>query len=624
MNIAEMKKKLAKGCIYGFKQLIQDIIYGAAKKNIDESEILKRIIKTYSAIAHCDQHALSEELSLQAHNLAHKIYELSKSYDIDIMDKIEALVKKNFEEYSVDETEQKDIWRKFSDSIMDYMKNNNPLLANDTELKREIKQLRKKLDVFFSAAERTKMLTEYLDQKCQSSLGISNAAELQDRSGDICRINKTFDKNQQIIFLYGAPGVGKTTLVKQYANASKFNHILFVQYEKSIENTLRKLCDKKTKIEASDILDYFRGLKTRERADKTLLIIDNFNDDEAEDTQAEYQHELESDLFRALKETGIHILITTRINTQSDYLEITSLKKIKEHFLSLYNDNQPLDENEDNIIDRIINAVDNNTLLVTLAAKTYREMLPNEREQFLIDLETNQIEKVTYPAPKISGYGREPFYVQLSKILKFSAILRKNERINILSSAVLLPAGGIEKEKFISLIPSKWLASLAEMTDRSWITDDGQNVMVHAGIRAVVRQNTEVMNFENCKPYCEAINKKIDMNLVGNLDERLPYYGCAVEIFRAFGDLSEIPEANKENMLWLCYNLSDLCDHLKEKRLASQICELVDDNINLLKKEYDDVRIGQIMCGTAYSLIQEVEKLRTCHVLRSCLMVQKI
>lgn len=280
------------------------------------------------------------------------------------------------------------------------MEKNNSSLVNDIKLKNQMEQLRKKLDEFFPASGHQRMLTEYLDQKCQSSLSIVNVTKLKDRQEDIDRINEAY-RNQKVVFIYGEPGIGKTTLAKQYANTSAFEYIFFLQYDKSIENTLRKLCDGQINIEVSEIINYFRVLEARGRADKTLLIIDNFNDDETEDNQAEYQHELQNDLFSSLAGTGINILLTTRINVQSDCLKISELKEIKKHFLELSNVDKLTDKEEERIIDRFIHAVDSNTMLVTLVANAYKEMTQQERMQFLEHLETNQIEKVITPYPKL-------------------------------------------------------------------------------------------------------------------------------------------------------------------------------------------------------------------------------
>lgn len=62
----------------------------------------------------------------------------------------------------------------------------------------------------------------------------------------------------------------------------------------------------------------------------------------------------------------------------------------------------------------------------------------------------------------------------MSKIFRFSSVLRKKERINVLASAVLLPADGIDKDVFIDMLPKEWRDALVDMTDRSWITDDGE------------------------------------------------------------------------------------------------------------------------------------------------------
>lgn len=133
------------------------------------------------------------------------------------------------------------------------------------------------------------------------------------RIDELNKIKSAFEHKNNIVFLQGFGGIGKSELSKKYAHncSNDYDVILFCKYNKSLKNTLNLISIGNEPVDNSkyNFHDKENTLKKllNERA---LLIIDNFDVDVAED---EYLCELSK--YKA------NIIITTRTNFSSCELE---------------------------------------------------------------------------------------------------------------------------------------------------------------------------------------------------------------------------------------------------------------------------------------------------------------
>ena len=162
-----------------------------------------------------------------------------------------------------------------------------------------------------------------------SHLDIHDCNKIDSRIEDICKIKHRFEMGNNVVFLYGRPGIGKSTLARLYANdyCKEPNHIVyFIKYNESIEKTLSKLSADNKKYKSEDILKYWEMLSPHERT-HILLIIDNFNENTLQGGDKKgFESEISSPFFGRLRDLGIRILITTRIKVCDDVYEVLPVK----------------------------------------------------------------------------------------------------------------------------------------------------------------------------------------------------------------------------------------------------------------------------------------------------------
>ena len=118
-----------------------------------------------------------------------------------------------------------------------------------------------------------------------------NSACFVGRQDDLEEINEILAKNQ-LVFLSGIGGIGKTELAKQYAyrHRAQYDTVVFAVYEKNIESLVRDEIgiNQISREEDETERDYFkRKIEVLKQAatPKDLIIIDNFDVDADEDLE---------------------------------------------------------------------------------------------------------------------------------------------------------------------------------------------------------------------------------------------------------------------------------------------------------------------------------------------------
>lgn len=176
--------------------------------------------------------------------------------------------------------------------------------------------------------------------------------------------------NNQLVFISGIGGIGKTELIKQYAKKyrKKYDTILFSVFEKNIEMLV---CDEiminkidKDKNESDD--DYFnRKIKIIKQVatSNDLIIIDNFDVDT-------------DDKLEILFSCPCKFIITTRMDFRDYNYEQINVGKIDDlndilNLFYTYNDIEYSDD-ENIFIKNLIEFVDHHTMTVELIAKYLR------------------------------------------------------------------------------------------------------------------------------------------------------------------------------------------------------------------------------------------------------------
>lgn len=432
--------------------------------------------------------------------------------------------------------------------------------------------------------------------KGYDSLNINDSILIDDRTNEIEQIDNIFKMGSHVAFLYGRPGIGKTTLAKLYANHCIANQIYFVKYEQSIEYTISKLSSEPGKYTGQDILNYWHKMVV-EGHNTILLIIDNFNEDRLQGkNKRNFMTELSGEFYKNLVEIGIRIIFTTRINVGNNVFEVQPVEETFELF-SRYCGSDIITLEQEIQIKKIISAVHSNTLLIVLTAHIWRRSNTVERGGLLkaIVKGTLQNNKNLIPInAEIETMENEmTIFKQIAALLDFSSILNDDGLKKIFANVALLPLQGLSKFAFLDLLNYENDNDLNDLINGCWVLCENNMIMMHPIIREIAFAK-EIVSYSLCREYCE--NICVNLDIEKPLNNRIVYKECAYEIFDKFKDIEEMDII----LVRLFYRLSDIFDSISEKEISMEITDVISRNI--VKMESFSLERARMLSGIAYSI----------------------
>ena len=294
-----------------------------------------------------------------------------------------------------------------------------------------------------------------------------NTANFVGRENELRQIETIFSSGQQVLFLSGMGGIGKTELAKRYAYlyGEQYRTIVFVPYQESIVQTV---CGEDIHIHNVHREQSEEGLETEEEyferklkilkeqtTKDDLIILDNFDVEEDED------------LERFL-ECPCHFLITTREDFR-DYdfcqIDVQQMEDINdvEALFAVYNP-RSYEEEERGQIREILKLVEYHTMTVELIAKYLREA---EEEPYVLLEKMRMIEGIT-GTQEVSVKHRKDRKMQNQKVQEHLKALFdlsgfSNVQLELMQSLSLLGYVRIARETFLSYVP---LAGAKEALDK--------------------------------------------------------------------------------------------------------------------------------------------------------------
>ena len=294
-----------------------------------------------------------------------------------------------------------------------------------------------------------------------------NTANFVGRENELRQIETIFSSGQQVLFLSGMGGIGKTELAKRYAYlyGEEYRTIVFVPYQGSIVQTvcgedihIHNVHREQSEEGLESEEEYFeRKLKIlKEQTTKDdLIILDNFDVEEDED------------LERFL-ECPCRFLITTREDFR-DYdfcqIDVQQMEDINdvEALFAVYNP-RSYEEEERGQIREILKLVEYHTMTVELIAKYLREA---EEEPYVLLEKMRMIEGIT-GTEEVSVKHRKDRKMQNQKVQEHLKALFdlsgfSNVQLELMQSLSLLGYVRIARETFLSYVP---LAGAKEALDK--------------------------------------------------------------------------------------------------------------------------------------------------------------
>lgn len=284
-----------------------------------------------------------------------------------------------------------------------------------------------------------------------------NTANFVGRENELRQIETIFSSGQQVLFLSGMGGIGKTELAKRYAYlyGEEYRTIVFVPYQESIVQTV---CGEDIHIHNVHREQSEEGLETEEEyferklkilkeqtTKDNLIILDNFDVEEDED------------LERFL-ECPCRFLITTREDFR-DYdfcqIDVQQMEDINdvEALFAVYNP-RSYEEEERGQIREILKLVEYHTMTVELIAKYLREA---EEEPYVLLEKMRMIEGIT-GTEEVSVKHRKDRKMQNQKVQEHLQALFdlsgfSNVQLELMQSLSLLGYVRIARETFLSYVP---------------------------------------------------------------------------------------------------------------------------------------------------------------------------
>lgn len=602
--MVEWIKRLGQIVLNGDYQGVFLTILGDSVDSFVEREKIISNIKKFISLQ--DDNIVSGQLEEILKEMKPQIIEGIRSRKLDTLDAIGEELDKQLDVYEIEIDLRNVIKENLKYFILFAIKDNDIDFYNDLLLNCGLQEVvlndlnqDNKIDSILLQLQELRTYIEDLKVNNESPLKvrskmphINDANKIIERTGEIELIESMFEQGNNIVFLFGRPGMGKTTLAKLYAKKSGLEYIYFQKYEKSFEDTINKLLKEPKKITENDVIDYWANHS--DEAKNTLLIIDNFNEDILQGSDKKrYTNELQSEFFKRLIDVGVHIIVTTRINVQQNAIEVGPVNeplKLFEEYIGSF-----LNEVEKKLAEKLVHVIHGNTLLIILVAQIWKRSSANRRDEILIKLKNCSVRENIL---KIPGYidsdDREErtLYEQVNVILDFGGVLKEDNIVKLLANITLLPLEGIEKMEFLELMEQENDNELHQLINGGWVITDGIIICMHPLIREILL-NKQIISYEHCKIYCQNIGEKIAMSQ--QFENRIRYKKYAEELYKIFSyeKLQDIELAR------LFYSLSDIYDELGERELSTKVADTIIENIEL----YADNTIEKagVLSGIAYS-----------------------
>ncbi|MCM1325827.1 MAG: ATP-binding protein [Bacteroidales bacterium] len=567
--------------------------------------ILNQAIKKYLSIQNAD---IRKQLEAVIEESKEELLEQIQNKNIYLLTELNNQLEDNFQRYEIPIDSRENLKNNLLLFILDSIQDIDPNFVRDLKLMQKIieeQQQRALQDGEIQALKEQIRLIQYILQNIlQERLSPIEVAPSQPQIDDpskivgheniLKNIQAMYDGGSNVVFLYGRPGMGKTTLAKRYARmVCNERDVFFVEYEESIEHTVAKLAKGDLKEGGKKVLSYWeKGGQER----PVLLVIDNFDGNTLQRASGQNtEEELQGKYYKALVNTGVHVLFTTRTRREQNAVEVTPIEEAFQLFEKPCG-STIVKKSEKEIIEEILQVIQNNTLLIILVANILKRFDIAKKAREILDRLKNC--NMQEESTKIGVYAdiqdreAQTIYEQTYALLDMSGI-RENSAENIIfANAILLPLDGMKKQDFLTLIENENDNAMMNLIGNSWILTDSEAIYLHPMVKEIALRSGFV-SAQFCENYCKNIKKKIAIG--AKFDERIKYKKYAQEIFKIFNSSNLL----NLDLLRLFYDLSDIYDELGERGHSLEIAKVIESNIHLY--DGNPIEKVRVMSGVAYS-----------------------
>ena len=300
------------------------------------------------------------------------------------------------------------------------------------------------------------------------------------------------------MFLQGIPGIGKSELVKAYAQSFKkeYTNIIYINYSGNLKSDIVDL----------DFLEDFNANESekerfrrhhrhlRSLKDDSLIIVDNFNTVAADE-----------ELLSVVLKYSCRILFTTR-SRFDEYDNYTIEEMPDDALIGLMRNLYSEAENYSTILSEIIHTVHNHTFAVELSARLLEIGILNPNEL----LEKLQKEKAAMNDADVIGVKKDgksskaTYYNHIHTL--FSLYELSEIEADVMRNLTLAPHNGISAKLFALWMKLESMNTVNDLIERGFVQPlPGRIILLHPMIKEVAVDETKP-SVVNCSTLLNSIH----------------------------------------------------------------------------------------------------------------------
>lgn len=314
------------------------------------------------------------------------------------------------------------------------------------------------------------------------------------RERELAQLNTLINRGDQIVFVNGEGGLGKSSLAQQWAWERRNDFEFFwTTFTDDLEQTIINLSTNPPYfVEGSsnpkDI--FFHNLKClRGYGDTAVLIIDNF--DLPPEKMSEVLH---GEAFAALTRLRMKIIFTCR-HRPTDFASCVEVLPLSEDELLKLMRQYYFDDDLENYLPQIIRAADFNTLIVEQSAKMLQQSWGQLSPEKILEQLKN---------PTVGG----AIFDKLKALYDLSELTSTAKKI--LAQAVLLPTRGINAAIFLRTHEEYQQDKIRILELSGWLKKSADNfISLHPLVREVCCKPEVKQAQSECRTFVENYSREI-------------------------------------------------------------------------------------------------------------------
>lgn len=425
--------------------------------------------------------------------------------------------------------------------------------------------------------------------------------------------NKLKDNN--ILFLCGIGGIGKSELAKNYAKvySDDYDAVFFAVYNENLitlinDDTTICIANFERFPEEKEIDYYHRKIRKLKELcdDRTLLIIDNFNQNEFnEETQKQWENILE---------IGCKMLITTRVHDWNYPQFDIDIISDKSQLIQIFNQYCETKSDNDKIaVEKIIDYVGGHTLTVELIARQTKNGFVTPTEK-LIKLKEHGI--YASGKEKILSYkdNKQRTETVFNHIVTLFNIADLNEfQKYVLANMSLIPPNGIDARNFKDWCELEDFNVVNFLIRNGWLERTDDKIKMHPVLSEVILHCLNPID-QYCNVMLTNLYEYISQYTIQKKYENLQTTEYDVAFFSAMAEILYRINSDKEIIADLLERITILINSFgyAEETLKYRK-KIVEMRISQNGKEHKDTATALSNLGNVYRNIGNLQDAEKCY-----------